>query len=84
MALTTNRGQAKEKRVKLVFVRNTSYEGTEYGPGYQDKAEVVDVGESWARQFLRSGRAVPAGEYEGGPYDKPAKKAAKKGSKDED
>lgn len=69
MALTTARGQAQEKPVKLVFIRNTTYDGKEYGPSYQEKPKVVEVDAGWARQFQRSGRAVLEGDLQKGQYE---------------
>lgn len=48
---------------KLEFIRNTAYNGTDYGPDYPDKATIVD--NQWARIFLTQGRAKEVEETKG-------------------
>lgn len=41
---------------RLKFLRNTSYNGTDYGPDYE--SDEADVDARWSAVFLANGRAV--------------------------
>ena len=45
----------KSQTVKLKFIRNVCYNGTDYGPDYKEQVAVVDA--SWAHNFLQNGKA---------------------------
>lgn len=47
--------QGAKRRLK--FLRNTSYEGADYGPD-QEAGDEADVDPRWAAVFLENGRAV--------------------------
>jgi hypothetical protein len=46
----------KSARRRLKFLRNTSYDGQDYGPDY--KSDEADVDSRWSAVFLNNGRAV--------------------------
>jgi hypothetical protein len=58
----------KGARRTLKFLRNTAYEGTDYGPDYETDIAAVDA--RWATVYLANGRAV---EVEAGKGKGPAK-----------
>jgi hypothetical protein len=58
----------KGARRRLKFLRNTSYDGTDYGPDY--KSDEADVDPRWSAVFLNNGRAV---EVEAKTKNGPAK-----------
>jgi hypothetical protein len=44
-------------RVRLKFLRNTCYDGVDYGPGLE-AGDQCEVDSRWAPAFLANGRAV--------------------------
>lgn len=50
----------------LKFVRNTCYEGTDYGPGLP-AGDTAEVDSHWAPIFIGNGRAVEEVSATGGP-----------------
>jgi hypothetical protein len=53
---------------RLKFLRNTAYNGTDYGPDYPEQE--ADVDSRWSVVFLSNGRAVEAEDKamkKGGP-----------------
>lgn len=68
--------------MRLKFLRNTTYEGRDYGPDYEE-AE-AEVTKDWARRFIASGHAVvvrdPQPEHRdpGPPVTAPPRRARKR------
>jgi hypothetical protein len=55
----------KGPATKLRFVRNTTYNGQDYGPDHD--SDTAEVDSHWAPIFLGNGRAVEAGPVTGKP-----------------
>jgi hypothetical protein len=56
----------KGAKRRLKFLRNTAYEGTNYGPDYE--SDQADVDPRWSVVFLGNGRAVEVlATTKGGP-----------------
>jgi hypothetical protein len=56
----------KGPRKRLKFIRNTCYEGTDYGPGCE-AGDTAEVDSRWAANFVSAGRAVDLEAAQGGP-----------------
>jgi hypothetical protein len=52
------------KPKKLKFLRNTAYNGKDYGPDCE--SDTAEVDSRWAMVFLANGRAVEAGAEKSG------------------
>lgn len=55
----------KGARRTLKFLRNTAYDGKDYGPDYETDTAAVDS--RWATAFLANGRAVEVDAVKSGP-----------------
>jgi hypothetical protein len=63
---TVSETSGKKRRLK--FLRNTAYEGKDYGPG-MPAGDTAEVDARWAIAFLQNGRAVEANGGEGDTGD---------------